>query len=98
MHESCGIKYGQHNFHFFHGSNAGSSFLKRLQRSTAKLGGQRSGKSLSSADILAVCRVCEMYQMTLATLTELRRDILTGKGHSYPLFNVCFMALNFSNS
>ncbi|XP_022103880.1 ubiquitin-protein ligase E3B-like [Acanthaster planci] len=56
----------------------GGSFLKRLQRTTSKLGTQKGGKSLQSAEVIAVCNVCDMYQTAIATLIELRRDILTG--------------------
>ncbi|XP_038059173.1 ubiquitin-protein ligase E3B-like [Patiria miniata] len=56
----------------------GGSFLRRLQRTTSKLGTQKGGKSLQSAEVIAVCNVCDMYQTAIATLTELRREILTG--------------------
>ncbi|XP_033627556.1 ubiquitin-protein ligase E3B-like [Asterias rubens] len=60
------------------GHSKGGSFLKRLQRTTSKLGTQKGGKSLQAPEVVAVCNVCDMYQTAIATLTELRRDILTG--------------------
>ena len=69
--------------HYF----TGGSFLKRLQRTTSKLGTQKGGKSLQAPEVVAVCNVCDMYQTAIATLTELRRDILTGKVPSNTFFS-----------
>ncbi|XP_030847957.1 ubiquitin-protein ligase E3B [Strongylocentrotus purpuratus] len=56
----------------------GGNLLKKLQRMTSKLGNHKSCKSLNSQEVILVCSLCSMYQTALSTLTELRRDILTG--------------------
>ncbi|XP_072163453.1 ubiquitin-protein ligase E3B-like [Diadema setosum] len=54
------------------------NILKKLQRMTSKLGNQKSCKNPNSPEVVQVCALCTMYQTALSTLTELRRDILTG--------------------
>lgn len=38
------------------------------------------GKRVDSAEAQKVCRVCVLYQTSLATLTQIRLQVLTGPG------------------
>nr|XP_006818077.1 PREDICTED: ubiquitin-protein ligase E3B-like [Saccoglossus kowalevskii] len=53
--------------------------LRKLQRSSSKSSSSsQKGWSITAPEVKTTCGVCELYQTSLMTLTQLRMDILTG--------------------